>query len=255
MDTNNSKSFVEEAQEFDEMSRDPKLHDIISRLNNRQNNEDMLLLHSKVGNEDSQNFKNYISKNYLKSQNQTPALKKHHINSDSARPLKNDESDEEEENKTENKVLLDPEEERKIEDHIKQFKVNSLQHYSIMKHYFLTWHEICEKRKEMENTKKKPNAITTSNNPSAFKNLTPNDEDNLTSKLKKEKMAVSPTKRMKEGIEPKSLDQKLLPAEKKKKMKNTNRVIKEGDVIHKISKNDILKFIPFCNDVVLPKKK
>ena len=222
MDTNNSKSFFDEAQEFDDMSRDPKLHDIISRLNNRQTNEDMLLLHRKDGDDDSQNFKNYISKNYLKSENPTPSLKNRQIISDSARPLKNDEDgDGEEENLTEhkeNKALLDPDEELKIEDHIKQFKVNTLQHYSIMKHYFLTWHEICEKSKEMENTKKKPNAIITPNHPSTFKNLTPNkDDDDVTLKLKKEKMAVSPTKRMKEGIEPKSLDKKLLPSEKKKK--------------------------------------
>ena len=70
--------------------------------------------------------------------------------------------------------------------------------------------------------------------------------------MKNEKMVASPQKIQKEGIEPKSLDQKL---QEKKKKKGGQKASKEGEIIHKISKSDILRFIPYCNDIVLPKKK
>ena len=259
LETNNSKSFNDEAQEFDEMGKDPKLNDILSRLNKRQTNEVLLLQNQ--GDEDGPNFKNYISKNYLQKDKGLNIIKKQNIFSDSARPLKDEKDDgDDEENQTLNenihnvKVLLDPDEEQKIEEHIKQFKVNSVQQYSILRHYFLNWHEICQQKRDLENNKYKKGVNVTSNI-SLLKNITPGKEDTIEMKLKKEQKAASPSKVRKEGIEPKSLEKKLLPSASAKKKKKNARVTKDGDVIHKISKSDILKFIPFCNDVILPKKK
>lgn len=248
MDNNLSKSFENDTEELDEIGKDPKLANIISRLHNVPISNNLILQNQE--DDDNPNFKNLISKKYLKKSLVSKDPKDKKISSESFRPLKEEEKDDE-------KALLDPDEELKIEDHIKQFKVNSVQQYSILRHYFFYWHEICEKRKEMENTKKKQMSNATSA-PSNLKNLTLIQENEyIGSKIKNEKLITSPSKIKKDGIEPKSLEKKIHQSDMKdkKKKKKTQNIIKEGDVIHKISKSDILNFIPFCNDIVLPKKK
>ena len=254
----NSRSFYEEAQEYDDLSKDPRLAEIFNRLNQRQTQDNLILQNQNE--EETQNFKNYISKNYQKKgdkKNKQSAM------GQSSRPLKakDDEENENEEDNaqdaysTPNKAVLDPDEEQKIEDHIKQFKVNSVQQYSILRHYFLHWHDICDKAKEIEIKRKKNGPLYTPADPSAIKgsgSTFPKDGNYLSAKMKNEKMVASPQKIQKEGIEPKSLDQKL---QEKKKKKGGQKASKEGEIIHKISKSDILRFIPYCNDIVLPKKK
>ena len=215
MDTQTSKSFAEEAQEYEDLSKDPRLADIFTRLNNRQTNENLILQNQNE--EETQNFKNFISKNYLKKTEKKPALSSL---KNSARPLKEKSEDEENENDNEhenekgesinhgNKLILDPDEEQKIEDHIKQYKVNSVQQYSILRHYFLNWHEICEKMRELENHKKRGNHFIPAD-PDIIKGITTGSGQPTTSKGRDEKMLASPSKIQKEGIESKGLEQKF----------------------------------------------
>lgn len=245
-----SKSLIED-ENFEEIQQDTKLQEVLSRLNQNKGNKPNLILKSRHE-EGNLNFKNLITENFERKNNS---------NSESARPLQkdlNDNEDEDPENEQKNKVaLLDPEEEMKIEEHIKQFKVNSMQQYSIMRHYFLNWHEICQKRREMENNKKKA-AFKQENQPLSptKSNLSPSKQL-INNEIKKDKILATPGK-IKKDATPQAFEQKFMPSppnKKKKKGQNNKILMKEGDVIHKISKADILRFIPFCNDIVLPKKK